>query len=142
MDAFCLVPAFVSLLAVAVPDFTPGRHAYVVPETLDLPLDQTEAAAQAAEHDVWILVFEEVADGGIEGGHASETEDAIEAVHAAWGAASPLEGRPHAYDMQEDLLVVVSLDEREVRVLPGTKLDRELGLHTEEIGRASCRERV
>ena len=113
--------------AVEAPPFDPDQRVYVVPDTYTFASRTVLGAAESTEREIHVVVFEQVIDGTIEDGHESETEDAVEAVWAAW--------RPHEdFDAQESCVVVLAMDDREVRILAGSRWDAELGLHNEALG--------
>lgn len=113
-------------LAVQVPDFRPEERVHVSPPGV-LPSSQVSAAVDETEHRVFVLVFDEVMDGRIERPWTSETEEALEAVWSTWARAD-------GFDASEDVVIVLGLDDREVRVRAGSRWDAELGLQTEALG--------
>ncbi|MBN1772935.1 MAG: TPM domain-containing protein [Deltaproteobacteria bacterium] len=116
-------PATPTAAALELPPFHPDDRVQVVPADAAFSTAAVERAAARTARRLFVAVFERVVDGTIEPGHASETEDALEAVWTAW-RADP------AFDAQEDVLVLLALDDREVRVRTGSRWDAELGLHT------------
>jgi uncharacterized membrane protein YgcG len=120
-----LVVGFAAPAAVGLelPPFRAAQRVQVVPAGSAFSTVAATRAAAGTTRRVFVVVFERVLDGRIEAGHVSETEDALEAVWTAW-RADP------AFDAQQDVLVVLALDDREVRVRTGSRWDAELGLHT------------
>ncbi len=121
----CLVAA--PAAAVEVPDFALDQRVYLAPDDYAFATRTVRGAAGATERDIHVVVFEQVIDGTIEAGHVSETEDAVEAVWAAWLLHDD-------FDAQESCVVVLAMDDREVRILAGSRWDSELGLHNEALG--------
>jgi hypothetical protein len=115
-------------LAFEVPPFQASQHVVLVPDSLSFPAHQVSGAVTQTRHPAYVLVYERVADGRIEAGHESETEDAIEAVWAAW-SLDP------AFDAQHANVALLAMDEREVRLRAGTVWDQELGFGPERVGR-------
>jgi uncharacterized membrane protein YgcG len=109
------------------PALVPGQHVYVVPADLDFPTFTVKALADATHHDVFVVVCAAGIDGALDAGRETYTEEAIEGVAAAWK-------RDPRFDVREDSIVLLSLDDREVRVIAGSRWDAELGLHNERLG--------
>ncbi len=133
----CLVAATWSraTAALELPAYVPGQQVYLVPADFRFPTQQVKQAASQTEHPVYVAIYEQVIDGSIEPGHESETEDAIEALWAEWRTAAgmletPVEG---GLDGVEGSLVLLAMDDREVRVITGSRWDSELGLHNEAL---------
>ena len=106
----CLTSAVAA--AVEVPPFDPDQRVTVVPDTYAFASRTVRGAAGSTEREIHVVVFEQVIDGTIEAGHVSETEDAVEAVWAAWLLHED-------FDAQESCVVVLAMDDREVRILAG-----------------------
>jgi uncharacterized membrane protein YgcG len=117
-------------LALDVPAFVAGQQVYLVPDDYRFPTQKLRAAVGEVEHPVYVVVYEEVIDGSIAGDFDSETEEAIEAVWGEWRTAAgmaeaPVEG---GLDASEGSLVLLAMDDREVRIMAGSRWDSELGL--------------
>ncbi|MFT4978795.1 MAG: putative membrane protein YgcG, partial [Myxococcota bacterium] len=113
-------------LPLQIPAFSPETRVITTPSGA-LPTAQVSAAVAGTEHRVFVLVFEEVADAQLDPEWSSETEEALEEVWASWTLSD-------GFDAREDVLIVMSLDEREVRVRAGSRWDAALGMHTEDLG--------
>jgi len=107
----------------AVPPYSPGVQ--TVPPDLAFSTAQVQRAVGQAERDVHVVVVDQVLGQGV-GDYDSATERYIEETWSAW-ARAPGEG-PGAFDAADDLLVVLALDDREVRVRTGSTWDAEHGL--------------
>ena len=121
--------------ALDVPAFVPGQGIYLVPEDLRFPTQKLRGAVGEVEHPVYVVVYEQVIDGSIEGDFESETEEAIDAVWSEWRTAAGMvevavEG---GLDASEGSLVLLALDDREVRIMAGSRWDAELGLHNQAV---------
>jgi uncharacterized membrane protein YgcG len=121
--------------ALEVPAFEPGQRVYVVPESFQFPTKLTRAAVGETHQPIYVVVYEKVIDGNLGQGFESETEEAIEAVWSAWRTAeglaeAPVEG---GVDTREGSLVLLAMDDREVRIMAGSRWDAELGLHNEAL---------
>ncbi|MBI5499163.1 MAG: hypothetical protein HY907_02900 [Deltaproteobacteria bacterium] len=114
--------------AVEVPAFDRARRLDLVPPDLEFRTTAVRKALSEAKRPVFVVVFEKVKDGRIGRGRSSETEDAIEDVWDRW-TLDP------AFNAAEDIVIVLALDDREVRVRMGSRWDSELGLHGEALGR-------
>lgn len=113
-------------LAIQVPDFRSEERVYISPPGA-IPSSQLFAVVDDTGHRVFVLVFDEVKDGRIEQPWASETEEALEEVWSTWARAD-------GFDASEDVVIVLGLDDREVRARAGSRWDADLGLHTEAMG--------
>lgn len=122
--------------ALDIPAYVPGQSVYLVPEDYRFPTQQVQAATAETEHPVYVVVYEQVIDGTIEPGHESETEDAIEAVWGEWRTATGMvkDAVSGALDPAEGSLVLLAMDDREVRIVAGSRWDAELSLHNEALG--------
>lgn len=109
--------------APVVPEFDPDTHVYVQPDTYRFSAQRTEMAAEVALRDVYVVVYEQVMKGPLDPAYESYTEQAIETVWGTW-AVHP------AFDASESSVIVLAMDDREVRVVTGSTWDTEYGLHT------------
>ena len=133
--SLALAAASPAAQALELPPFEPGQRVYLVPDDFRFPTQAVRQAVGEVEHPVYVVVYEQVIDGTIESGHESETEDAIEALWAEWRTAAGLLEAPAAggYDGTEGSLVLLAMDDREVRVVTGTRWDSELSLHNDAL---------
>lgn len=115
----CAAPAAAEL---ELPPFRADDRVQVVPPGAFSTAAVDRAATHAA-HRVFVVVLQSARDETLAAGRVSATEGALESIWTAW-RADP------AFDAREDLLVVLALDEREVRVRTGSRWDIDLGLHT------------
>ncbi len=135
LSCFAVLAWSPSALALELPPFDPEQRIYLVPDDFRFPTQAVRQAAGAVEHPVYVVVYEQVIDGSIQPGHESETEDAIEALWAEWRTAAGLSGgvTPGGFDGAEGSLVLLAMDDREVRVVTGSRWDAELGLHNDAL---------
>ncbi|TNE85599.1 MAG: TPM domain-containing protein [Deltaproteobacteria bacterium] len=91
----------------------------VHPATYEFNVAPVEQAVADADHTFRVLVFEAV--GSSKGTWSSGTERALEESWSSWDSSM-------AIDAREDVLIVLALDEREVRVKTGSTWDAKLGL--------------
>ncbi len=121
--------------ALEVPAFVAGQRVYLQPADFGFPTQRTRAAVAETEHPVYVVVYEQVMDGRIPEGFESETEEAIEAVWSAWRSAEGMAAEPvqGGVDTREGSLVLLAMDEREVRIMGGSRWDAELGLHNDAV---------
>ncbi len=91
----------------------------VVPPDRAFRTADTEAAVRDARATFRVVVFAEV--GADKGAWASATERATEETWEAWASAP-------SFSPSEDVLVVLALDDREVRVKTGSRWDADYGL--------------
>jgi|GEM_PF-2791989 len=103
-----------------VPPFRADDRVQTVPPGA-LSTVATDHATTHAVHRIFVVVLQSARDETLAAGRVSATEGAVEAIWAAW-RADP------AFDPEEDVLVVLALDEREVRVRTGARWDIDLGL--------------
>ncbi|MDP2307214.1 MAG: TPM domain-containing protein [Pseudomonadota bacterium] len=114
--------------ALDIPTPTAEQRVYKVPARWTMPVRAVTEAAGRTERKVWVVAYEKVIDGAIAPGLASETEDAIEQVWANWEA-----GADGVFSPQLDALVLLGMDDREVRVRMGSEWDARLGLHNDRL---------
>ncbi|MES2638818.1 MAG: TPM domain-containing protein [Myxococcota bacterium] len=114
--------------ALDIPTPTADARVYKVPTRWKLPVRAVSEAAGRTERKVWVVAYEKVIDGSIAPGRASETEDAIEQVWASWEARED-----GVFSPQLDALVLLGMDDREVRVRMGSEWDARLGLHNDRL---------
>lgn len=113
-------------LAVDVPDFVPGQHVYTVtPSGTPFLTPRTDAATGATHEPINVVVYETVIRPGSPT-RSSFTEDALEDTLSAWRADPD-------YRADKDSLVVLALDDREVRLVAGSTWDAELRLHNDTL---------
>lgn len=114
--------------ALDIPTPTEDQRVYKVPARWNLPVRAVTEAAGRTERKVWVVAYERVIDGSIAPGRASETEDAIEQVWANWEVRTD-----GVFSPQTDALVLLGMDDREVRVRMGSEWDARLGLHNDKL---------
>ena len=114
--------------ALDIPTPTAEQRVYKVPPQWDMPVSAVTAAAGGTQRKVWVVAYEHVIDGVIAPGRDSETEDAIEQVWGSW-----VTGGDGVFSPQLDALVLLGMDDREVRVRMGSEWDARLGLHNERL---------
>ncbi len=112
-------------LAVDVPDFVAGQHVYVSPGTAAFAHTRTDAATGATHEPINVVVYETVIRNGAPT-RSSFTEDALEETLAAWRADPD-------FQADKDSLVVLGLDDREVRLVAGSTWDTQLRLHNDTL---------
>lgn len=103
------------------PPYVQGQRVYRVPNGVDVVTTQTLSAATEAEHPVVVVFANNVVDNERGVAWSSDTEDAIEDTWALW-SRNP--------DFQPDItsVVLIGMDEREIRILTGSNWDVDLGL--------------
>ncbi|MCO4747925.1 MAG: hypothetical protein KC912_24245, partial [Proteobacteria bacterium] len=97
----------------------------VSPTSFEFRTDKTAEAVDGAERTFRVVVYSNVLDDG-RGSWESATERAIEDTWAAW---TPVSG----FDPESDVLIVLGIDDREVRVKTGSQWDADYGLWGRDI---------
>jgi tetratricopeptide (TPR) repeat protein len=103
------------------PAYVEGQRVYRVPNGVDVVTTRTLSAVAEAEHPVVVVFANNVVDNERGVAWSSDTEDAIEDTWALW-SRNP--------DFQADTtsVVLIGMDEREIRILTGSNWDVDLGL--------------
>ncbi|MFT6374605.1 MAG: hypothetical protein ACJARS_001248, partial [bacterium] len=110
-----------SAVAYTPPAFVDGQRVYLVPDDTSVVTTHTLAAAAEAEHPVVVVFANNVVDNERGAEWSSDTEDAIEDTWALWSQEA---------DFQADItsVVLIGMDDREIRILTGSTWDADLGL--------------
>ncbi len=123
MRCVLLLLALIPLTAKAYtpPQYVQGQRVYRVPNQTDVVTAQTLSAATEAEHPVVVIFANNVVDNERGVDWSSDTEDAIEDTWVLW-SRNP--------DFQADTtsVVLIGMDEHEIRILTGSNWDVDLGL--------------
>jgi hypothetical protein len=82
---------------------------------------KTRAALAKAQRPIFVVVAPDVTATPRRPFHASHTETAVEDLWSAWSAQA-------AFDSEQASVILLGLDEREVRLRAGTRWDAEYGL--------------
>ncbi len=119
---FLTLPSY----ALDAPSFDPDQPVHVVPTDHDFRTQRIVEAVELADYPTYVVVYEHVLGEGLDG-WSSATERAVEETWSAW--------TPHPdFNPAESFVVVLALDDREVRVLSGSRWDAAYGLHGEKLG--------
>lgn len=107
-------------LGFSPPPFDADQHVYLVPSDLDQAVGLTDAATTLTQRPVYVVVVRTVKDGPLSAYRESWTEQALEQIWESWST--------QGFDFRQGNLIVLGLDEREVRLRAGTRWDAEYGL--------------
>lgn len=106
-------------------EFHEEQPVQVAPEGFAFTTRATDDAAKKAKFPTYVVVYGDALEAG-SGGFGSATENATELTWKQW-SMDP------AFDPKESILIVLGMDEREVRVRMGSRWDAELGLHNDAL---------